>query len=189
MPGFAMDQRGIAFARALAWAQLTWALGGAALIFWYAVAARELGQFAPALPFLGAHFGFVIGLLLLLNMLAWALLRRAPAARVLLWAVLVYAAPLLLWQMLAISVLLAPPGFDRGAVGSILGIGAPVAFLCAGLGAFAAFQARLSLRRAIVAAALPASLCLFAGTAVLAAYVGSRAEFWHDYSAFVMVGP
>jgi hypothetical protein len=179
-----IESHGNLFARSLAFAQIAWGAGALGWIIWYTTAGI-VTPFQGPLPFLGAHFGFVLGLMLLLLLLAGALLGQHTASRSLFWAIAVYGTPLLLWQLLATSlILLAPPSEGSNATLVVaLSWSAPVAFISAGLGVLAAFQARASLRRAIVMAAIPGGFCLFLATAMLAAYVATHHDMWQQPEA------
>ena len=166
-------RRGELFARSLASAQIAWALCGTAWMLTYAIGAGAFAPLAGALPYRGAHFGHAMGLMLLLALLLGAPAQRGSAVRGLFCAMLVYAAPLLLWQFAADALFLAAPDSAeaRAALSSAEFWGPPIAFVAAGAGALLAYAARASLKRAVLAAFTPALLCLLLGTAVLGASV------------------
>jgi hypothetical protein len=183
-------RRGELFARSLASAQIAWALCGTAWMLTYAVAAGAFSPLAEALPYRGAHFGHAMGLMLLLALLLSSPAQRGAAVRGLFCAMLVYAAPLLLWQLTADTLILAAPdpvGAET-ALSSANFWGPPVAFLAAGIGALLAYAARASLRRAVLAAAAPALFCLVLGTAILGAAVAGAGTQQHEAGS-VFVSP
>ena len=185
----AKARRGELFARSLASAQIAWALCGTAWVLTYAVGAGAFAPLAEALPYRGAHFGHAMGLMLLLALLLGASAQRGSALRGLFCAMLVYTAPLLLWQLAADALILAAPDSAeaRAVLSSAEFWGPPVAFIAAGAGALLAYAARASLQRAVLAAFTPALLCLVLGTAVLgAAIAGTGAQQHEAGSVFVI---
>ena len=183
-------RRGELFAQSLASAQIAWALCGTAWILTYALLAGAFSPFAESLPYRGAHFGHAMGLLLLLVLLIRAGEKRGSALRGLFCAMLVYAAPLLLWQLAADALIMAAPDSAdvRATLSSADFWAPPVAFVAAGAGALLAYAARASLRRAMLAAFTPAALCLVLGTAVLGAAVAGAGTSGRDAGS-VYIGP
>jgi hypothetical protein len=177
MPERVRDQRGIVLARSLASAQIAWALAGTAWLLAYAATAGAFEHLAGPMPFRAAHFGHAIGLMLLLALLTDAVISRRASVSIMLWALAVFAIPLLIWQMLSFFFgLMAPPENGELVRAAAIVWGGPIAFLATGLGVLAAFHARASLRLAIIAAVAPALLCVMFGAAMLSAFGIGRAQ-------------